>query len=96
MKGKTVVITGRASGIDEVAREALAQMGARMVLIARSKSRAEATFARLGRSGPGVAHSVYFADLTRLAEMKRAVAEIATREPPIDILINNAGALFGT
>ena len=96
MKGKTVVITGGTSGIGEVAAEALAQMGARIVLVARNKSRAEATLARLRRSGPGVAHSVYFADLTRLAEMKRVAAEIANREPPIDVLINNAGALFGT
>jgi len=96
MKGKTVVITGGTSGIGEVAAEALAQMGARIVLVARSKSRAEATLARLCRSGPGAAHSVYFADLKRLAEMKRVAAEIAEREPPIDILINNAGALFGT
>jgi NAD(P)-dependent dehydrogenase (short-subunit alcohol dehydrogenase family) len=28
--------------------------------------------------------------------MKRLAAEIANREPPIDVLINNAGALFGT
>ena len=96
MKGKTVVITGGTSGIGEVAAEALAEMSARIVLVARSKSRAEATLARLRRSGPGAAHTVYFADLTRLAEMKRVAAEIADREPPIDILINNAGALFGT
>jgi NAD(P)-dependent dehydrogenase (short-subunit alcohol dehydrogenase family) len=96
MKGKTVVITGGTSGIGEVAAQALAQMGARIVLVARNKSRADATLARLRRSDPGVAHSVYFADLTRLAEMKRLAAEIADREPPIDILINNAGALFGT
>ena len=94
-KGKTVVITGGTSGIGEVAAQALAQMGARIILVARNKSRADATLARLRRSGPGVAHSVYFADLTRLAEMKRVAAEIANREPPIDILINNAGALFG-
>ena len=96
MKGKTVVITGGTSGIGEVAAEALAQMGARIVLVARSESRAEATLARLRRSGPGTTHSVYFADLKRLAEMKRVAAEIADREPPIDVLINNAGALFGT
>ena len=96
MKGKTVVISGGTSGIGEVAARALAKMGARIVLVARNKSRAEATLARLGRSGPGVAHSVYFADLTGLAEMKRVAAEIANQEPPIDVLINNAGALFGT
>ena len=96
MKGKTVVITGGTSGIGEVAAEALAQMGARIVLVARNKSRADATLSRLGGSGPGVVHSVYFADLTRLADMRRVAAEIANREPPIDVLINNAGALFGT
>jgi NAD(P)-dependent dehydrogenase (short-subunit alcohol dehydrogenase family) len=96
VKGKTVVLTGGTSGIGEVAAEALAQMGARIILVARNKSRAERTLARLGRRGPGVAHSAYFADLTRLAEMKRMAAEIANGEPPIDILINNAGALFGT
>jgi NAD(P)-dependent dehydrogenase (short-subunit alcohol dehydrogenase family) len=95
MNGKTVVVTGGTSGIGEVAAEALAQMGARIVLIARNKSRAEATLARLRRGGPGVTHSVYYADLARLGEMKRVAAEIANREPPIDVLINNAGALFG-
>ena len=85
MKGKTVVITGGTSGIGEVAAIALARMG---VLVARNRSRAEATLARLRRSRPGVAHSVYFADLTRLAEMKRVAAEIANREPPIDVLVN--------
>ena len=96
MKGKTVVITGGTSGIGEVAAETLAHMGARIILVARDKSRADATLMRLRRGGPGVVHSVYFADLTRLAEMKRLAAEIADREPRIDILINNAGALFGT
>jgi NAD(P)-dependent dehydrogenase (short-subunit alcohol dehydrogenase family) len=53
MKGKTVVITGGTSGIGEVAAEALAQMGARIILVARNKSRADVTLSRLGRSGPG-------------------------------------------
>jgi NAD(P)-dependent dehydrogenase (short-subunit alcohol dehydrogenase family) len=59
MKGKTVVITGGTSGIGEVAAQALAQMGARIVLVARNKSRADETLARLRRSGPDVGHSVY-------------------------------------
>ena len=94
MRGKTVVITGGTSGIGEVAAVALAKMGARIVLVAREKSRGDATLARLGDSAPDIAHSVYFADLLLLAEMKRVAAEIADREPRIDVLINNAGALF--
>jgi NAD(P)-dependent dehydrogenase (short-subunit alcohol dehydrogenase family) len=96
MKGKVVVITGATSGIGQVAAEQLAAMGARMVLVARDKTRGEAALARLRQSGPGVAHSVYYADLSLVSEMKRVVAEIATAEPRIDVLINNAGAMFGS
>ena len=94
MRGKTVVITGGTSGIGEVAAVALAKMGARIVLVARDKSRGNTTLARLRDSAPDIAHSVHFADLLRLAEMKRVAAEIADREPRIDVLINNAGAMF--
>jgi NAD(P)-dependent dehydrogenase (short-subunit alcohol dehydrogenase family) len=96
MRGKTVVITGGTSGIGEVAAVALAKMGARIVLVARDKSRGDATLARLRDSAPGIAHSVRFADLLRLAEMQRVAAQIADQESRIDILINNAGALFAT
>jgi NAD(P)-dependent dehydrogenase (short-subunit alcohol dehydrogenase family) len=96
MKGKTVVVTGGTSGIGELAAVTLAKLGARIVLVARDNSRGDATLARLRRSAPDIAHSVHFADLLRLAEMKRVAAEIADREPRIDVLINNAGALFAT
>ena len=96
MKGKTVVITGGTSGIGEIAAEQLAQMGARIVLIARDKSRGEATLARLRERAPGLAHTFHYADLARIPEMKRVVAQIAESEPRIDVLINNAGAMFGS
>jgi NAD(P)-dependent dehydrogenase (short-subunit alcohol dehydrogenase family) len=94
MQGKIVVVTGGTSGIGEVAARKLAEMGARIILVARDKSRAEATLARLRKSGPGLAHFVRLADLTRLAEMKRVAEQIAAEEPRIDVLINNAGAIF--
>lgn len=94
MAGKTIVITGGTSGIGQAAAEALAGMGARIVLVARDQSRGEAALARLREKGPGAAHSVHYADLSRLAEMKRIASEIAAAEPRIDVLINNAGAIF--
>ncbi|MBZ5609762.1 MAG: SDR family oxidoreductase [Acidobacteriia bacterium] len=94
MRGKTVVITGATSGIGQVAAEKLAGMGARIVLVARDRERGEAELARLREKAPGIAHGVHYADLSRLAEMKRAAAAIAAAEPRIDVLINNAGALF--
>ncbi|HKD80546.1 MAG TPA: SDR family oxidoreductase [Candidatus Angelobacter sp.] len=96
MRGKTVVITGATSGIGRVAAEKLAGMGARMVLVARDKTRGEASLARLRELAPGLNHSIHYADLSRLAEMKRVAGEIAATEPRIDVLINNAGALFSS
>src|SRR5215470_1705938 len=96
MRGKVVVITGATSGIGQVAAEKLAGMGARLVLLARDKARGEAALARLRQAGPGVSHGIYYADLSRIAETKRIAATIAAVEPRIDVLINNAGALFGT
>jgi NAD(P)-dependent dehydrogenase (short-subunit alcohol dehydrogenase family) len=96
MKGKVVVITGATSGIGLVAAGQLAARGARIVLVARDRGRGEATLAGLRQKGPGVAHAVHYADLSRIAEMKRVAAAIAEAEPRIDVLVNNAGALFAT
>lgn len=93
MEGKTVVITGATSGIGEVAAVRLAEQGARIVFTARDKARADDTLAALRKAGPQAEHAVHMADLSRQAEMKRIGAELA-REPQIDVLINNAGALF--
>jgi NAD(P)-dependent dehydrogenase (short-subunit alcohol dehydrogenase family) len=94
MKGKVVVITGATSGIGAIAADKLASMGARIVAIARDRSRSEAALARWRKAGPGVDHHVHYADLSTLPQMKRVAAEIAAKEAQIDVLINNAGALF--
>ncbi|HEY6306050.1 MAG TPA: SDR family oxidoreductase [Candidatus Angelobacter sp.] len=96
MRGKVVVITGATSGIGQVAAEKLAAMGARLVLIARDQERGEAELARLRQIAPGISHSVHYANLSRVAEMKRVSAAILAAEPRIDVLINNAGALFAS
>jgi NAD(P)-dependent dehydrogenase (short-subunit alcohol dehydrogenase family) len=93
MDGKTVVITGATSGIGEVAAVRLAEKGARIVFTARDRARADETMAKLKRANPNADHAVHMADLSALAEMKRVGAELA-REPQIDVLVNNAGALF--
>ncbi|MGA2214687.1 MAG: SDR family oxidoreductase [Bryobacteraceae bacterium] len=94
MQGKVIVISGGTSGIGQVAAERLAAQGARIVLIARSQSRGEATLARLRQLAPGVPHSIHYAELSSLAELTRVGKEIAAAEPRVDVLINNAGAVF--
>jgi NAD(P)-dependent dehydrogenase (short-subunit alcohol dehydrogenase family) len=92
--GKVVVITGATAGIGRGAAERLAKRGARIVMIARDRDRAEQTLAHLRKLAPGAAHRAHYADLSLLAEVKRVGAEIAAAEPRIDVLINNAGGVF--
>ena len=94
MQGKVCVITGATSGIGLVAAERLGAMGARLVLVGRDKARGEAALTRLRGRVPGIEMRIHYADLSRLAEMNHLAAEIAALEPRIDVLINNAGAMF--
>src|SRR5208283_2212158 len=96
MHDKVVVITGATSGIGEVTARRLADMGARLVLVARDKGRGEAALSRLRAGETDRGHTIHYADLSRISEMKRLAAEIAAAEPRIDVLINNAGAIFGS
>ncbi len=95
MQGKVVVITGGTSGIGQVTAERLAAMGARIVLVARSKNRGEATLARLQELAPAQDHRIHYGDVSRLSDLNRLATEIRSAEPRIDVLINNAGAMFG-
>jgi NAD(P)-dependent dehydrogenase (short-subunit alcohol dehydrogenase family) len=96
VQGKTVVITGATSGIGAVAAQELARLGARIVLIARDRARGERTLKHLEEIAPGRNHLAHYANLSRLAEMKRVAEAIAGTEERIDVLINNAGAVFST
>jgi NAD(P)-dependent dehydrogenase (short-subunit alcohol dehydrogenase family) len=71
-------------------------MGARIVLVARDKTRGEAALTRLRNADKSPTHSIHYGDLSRISEMKRLAVEIAAAEPRIDVLINNAGAIFGS
>jgi len=94
MKDKVVVVTGATSGIGQVAAEKLAGMGARIVMVARDKARADAVITRLRQLRPGVNHTLHIADLSSIEGVRRVGREIASAEPRIDVLINNAGAMF--
>jgi short-subunit dehydrogenase len=75
---------GAADAIGHAAAKNLAERGARIVQIARNPERGDAALKTLREHGPGAAHSMYYADLSRISEMKRVSAEIAAAEPRID------------
>jgi|SRR5579871_1226021 len=91
---RTIVITGATSGIGEVAALRLAESGARIVFVARDPARAEELLTRLRTANPRATHAWHLADLSQIAAMRRVADEIAASESHIDVLINNAGAVF--
>ena len=90
---RVVVLTGGTSGIGEATALQLAEMGARLVLVARDPQRTARVFELLQRKSPAIKHTAHFANLSRPSEAVRAANEIAAVEPRIDILINNAGIM---
>jgi NAD(P)-dependent dehydrogenase (short-subunit alcohol dehydrogenase family) len=87
-------MTGATSGIGKIAAEHLAALGARLVLIARDRTRGEAMLARLNATASRGSHAIHYADLSRLAEVVCVADKIAAAETHVDVLINNAGAVF--
>jgi NAD(P)-dependent dehydrogenase (short-subunit alcohol dehydrogenase family) len=94
MTGKTVVITGATSGLGSVAAGRLAELGANLILVARDRTKAEAMAMLLRNKHPGLEAEIHIADLFSLSQVRRLAAELLKAAPRIDVLINNAGAIF--
>ncbi len=93
MEGKLCVITGATSGIGLVTAERLAAKGARLVLVGRDPARGEAARVRIKARAPRAEVSVHYADLARLDALRTLAAGLNALSR-IDVLINNAGAMF--
>lgn len=95
VEGKYVVITGATSGIGLAAARELAVRGANLGIVARNRVKAEETAAQLkALSGGRRAVDVFVADMTSQRSVRAAASAILAACPRIDVLINNAGALF--
>lgn len=93
MQDKVVVITGATNGIGEVAATELARQGAKVTILGRSAERCAATAGRIAKS-TGKQVETLVADFSVRAEVERAARELKGRLARLDVLVNNAGALF--
>ena len=92
---KTIVITGATSGIGRQAALALATPGNRLLVVGRHHALLKTLRADLAARGAGEVH-LFHADLSQLSDVRRVGAEITAAAPVIDVLANNAGAIFDT
>jgi NAD(P)-dependent dehydrogenase (short-subunit alcohol dehydrogenase family) len=95
MKGKSVFVTGATSGIGRAAATALARKGADVIGVARSVERAEQALPELRAESGGGSIELMVADLSSQASVRRLAAAVKARLDHLDVLVNDAGALFG-
>jgi NAD(P)-dependent dehydrogenase (short-subunit alcohol dehydrogenase family) len=89
------VVTGATSGFGEAAVHHLAGTGRDVVLVARSRERADAVRTAVAAERPEAVLETVLADLSSGAAVERAAGEIRALDRPISLLLNNAGAIFG-
>jgi NAD(P)-dependent dehydrogenase (short-subunit alcohol dehydrogenase family) len=90
-----VVLTGATRGIGRAAATQLAQRGAEVVLVGREPERVEEVAKEARAAGGGGVHQ-HVADLLLMSEVRRLAEELRERHAHIDVLANNAGALFAS
>jgi NAD(P)-dependent dehydrogenase (short-subunit alcohol dehydrogenase family) len=92
--GRTVVVTGGSDGIGRAAVQALVAAGAEVVMLGRNRAKTSAAAsAVMSATGRRTVHWEV-ADLSRLDELREVADRLRERLPRIDVLVNNAGALF--
>jgi NAD(P)-dependent dehydrogenase (short-subunit alcohol dehydrogenase family) len=93
MHGKTCIVTGASAGIGQAIAQGLAARGAHVVLVCRSRERAEATQRAIRAATGNPAIDIALADLSSQADIRRLAQELLQRYPRIHALINNAGVV---
>ena len=93
VRGKRVLITGATNGIGLAAAEELARRGASLAIVARSDDKAAEAVKRISAAGSEVV-DVLKADLSSQASVRALADEALQRYARIDVLVNNAGAVF--
>jgi NAD(P)-dependent dehydrogenase (short-subunit alcohol dehydrogenase family) len=92
-----VLITGATRGIGQAAVLELARKGAEVAIVGRDRGRVE-TVAREARAAGGSNAAVHehVADLMLMSDVRALAEEAAERYERIDVLANNAGAMFAS
>lgn len=95
MEGKTCLVTGSTSGIGKEIAAGLARMGAKVVLVGRSREKCESAIQDIIAGGASVGTFSYIvADLSSQKSVRQLVQEFVNNHDKLHVLVNNAGVFM--
>ena len=89
-----MLVTGATAGIGVPTARVLAERGAHVVIVGRNPAKTEATAAQIKQQTGNNDVDYLVADLSVMAEVRRLAADVLRRYDRLDVLINNAGAIY--
>jgi NAD(P)-dependent dehydrogenase (short-subunit alcohol dehydrogenase family) len=94
MVKKLILITGATAGIGEAAAYALAAQGHELILVGRNLEKTENITEKIRtKTGNDTIHGLV-ADFADLEQVRHLAEQVKQNFPPLDVLVNNAGAVF--
>ena len=90
-EGATCIVTGANTGIGKAAATEIARMGARVVMVCRSRERGRQALVEVCQESGSSTVDLVVADLSRPATVRTLAQKLSGAYPQIDVLINNAG-----
>lgn len=94
MDRKVMLVTGGTSGLGKVVALELAKKGATTVIVGRNSAKTQAVVKEIEQQSGNSAIDGLVGDLSSIAQVRGLTAEFRKRYSRLDVLINNAGAIF--
>ena len=95
MNGKICLVTGATNGIGKATAQALAQMGATVVIVGRNPAKCAAVVSEIKHISGNEAVEALIADLSIMAEVQQVADQFKAKYQKLHVLVNNAGGAFG-
>lgn len=96
MKKKIILITGATDGVGKESAKALAKLGHKVIIHGRNKAKAESVIKEIKSENIHADLDYIIADLLSFKAIREMSLEFKKKYTHLDVLINNAGAVFSS